>query len=496
LPLKNSMLTNATIEQVRFRRNWFNPLYFILNNIIKVPTIRTVLVFGGKSSSKTVSIAQITTKQAVIHSDNTIAFRKESATIKTTLKKSYNLAIKSMRVRDAFEPLEFMFRSQMDSEIVLKGLDTEEKAKGLESYKFLNIDELNHFAKEEYEQFQMSLRGIPGQKVFGSWNPISETSWVKKELLDTYDFEETDQFGTLPGPYSYVQLSSDGSTVLIKTTYHDNYWIVGSPCGTYGYRDENLINYYEGLKTRNFNVYRVNVLGEWGKVQTGSEFWKQFDEKKHVQPIVVDLSTTIHVSLDENVNPYVTQTLWQIKEKEIKQVHQILSKSPDNNAPKAAAQLIKWLQSISYSNVVFIYGDPSAGKRSTIDANNASFYDKYIEVLTKAGFRTEKRVERSAPEVALSAAFINDIYETNLFGWSISISDKCIASIEDYTVVKEDAEGKMLKEKVKDKQTGVTYEPYGHISDSKRYFIIRILKKEFEQYKTRRRTTNAGAIFH
>ncbi len=493
------MLIEPKIQpyKLRLKRNWFNPIYFILNEIEKVPTIRTVLVFGGKSSSKTVSIAQLTTKQAVTKENSTIAFRKEGSLIKTTLKKSYDLAIKSLRVKDVFEPLEFMYRTE-GAEIVLKGLDNEEKAKGIESYKYLDIDELNHFELSEYEQFQMSLRGIDGQKLFASWNPISETSWVKKDLIDSFDWVETDVFGTLPGPYSFVKISTDSTTILIKTTYHDNYWIVGSPCGTYGYRDQNLINYYESLKTRNFNLYRVNVMGEWGQVRTGDEFWKQFDETVHVKPIGVDTETTIHVSLDENVNPYVTNTIWQINaaEKEIKQVHEILSKSPENNAPKAALQLVKWLRQIDYGNVVYVYGDPSAGKRSTVDENSASFFDKYIETLNKQGFRTDKRVSKSAPEVALSASFINDIYETNLFGWSISVSDKCVVSIADYLSVKEDAEGKMLKEKVKDKETGIVYEPRGHISDSKRYFLIRILSKEFELYKGKRKTKDFSGFFH
>jgi hypothetical protein len=51
--------------------------------------------------------------------------------------------------------------------------------------------------------------------------------------------------------------------------------------------------------------------------------------------------------------------------------------------------------------------------------------------------------------------------------------------------VKEDADGKMLKPKIKDKETEVTYEPAGHYSDQKRYFITTVLKNEFNQYKSR-----------
>lgn len=150
-------------------------------------------------------------------------------------------------------------------------------------------------------------------------------------------------------------------------------------------------------------------------------------------------------------------------------------------------KLVAWLQSIGYKDTVYIYGDPSASKRSTIDANSRSFYDKFIETLKVNGFTVVNRVAKSAPEVALSAAFINDIYENNHGGFSITIADTCRTSIDDYISVKEDKDGKMLKPKEKDKATGVTYEPIGHFSDAKRYFITTILSVEFEQYKSRGR---------
>lgn len=441
-----------------------------------------VLVYGGKGSAKTVSIAQLLAKEGYVNNVSSIAFRKESSTIQTTLKKSFNLALKTTRLYSAYTTLEFLYRCEKGSEIPLKGLDVEDKAKGVEGYKYIYLDELDHFDETEFEQFNLSLRGIPGQKIFASWNPISENIWVKKNLVDTYAFVDTDW--KLPCDSSFVKISTCGSVILIKTTWEDNFWIAGSPDGSYGYRDENLIKQYADLKFKKPNSYRVNVLGEWGILRTGGEFFKQFDETKHVHPLEIE-PTTIHVTLDENVNPYVTVSCWQEKEQNIRQVHEIPCKSPDNNAPKAAIKLASWLNLINYQDVVFIYGDPSASKRSTIDANSRSFYDKFIEVLQSLGFKVVTRVARSAPEIAMSAAFINDIYENNVYGYSITISDKCRVSIDDYISVKEDKDGKMLKTKVKDKTTGVTYEPQGHFSDAKRYFLTTFLKAEFEQYKSR-----------
>ena len=101
-------------------------------------------------------------------------------------------------------------------------------------------------------------------------------------------------------------------------------------------------------------------------------------------------------------------------------------------------------------------------------------------------FKMQNRVIKSAPEVALSAAFINEIYEVGINGYNITISDSCKVSIEDYLTVKQAPDGTMLKPKEKNTLTGKMYETHGHFSDAKRYFIIELLKEEWNKYKSRK----------
>lgn len=103
----------------------------------------------------------------------------------------------------------------------------------------------------------------------------------------------------------------------------------------------------------------------------------------------------------------------------------------------------------------------------------------------EAGYIVSRRIGRAHPEVARSAEFVNDMYEFEYDGYSITIGDNCTVSIDDYISVKEDKDGGMVKTKVKDKATGQTYEPIGHFSDAKRYFICKILEAEFIGYKNR-----------
>jgi hypothetical protein len=371
-----------------------------------------------------------------------------------------------------------------------RGLDDEENIKGIEAFNVVYMNEWNQFSEGQWGQLRKRLRGRDNQKFICDWNPVSSKLWQYENWIDKDEWIDLplavpgcpSKHSSLNSDFAFKRINKKGDSIWIKVTYRDNFWIIGHPSGKGGYVDQHILDDFEKDRIYKPNLYRIYANGERGVIRTGGEFWKQFNESKHVAPVKVE-PTTIHVSCDENVNPYVTVSCWQIVDKNIRQVHELPCKSPDNNAPKAAGRLIRWLKNINYTDVVYIYGDPSANSRSTVDQNNASFFDKFIAELKAAGFHVVSRVRRSHPQVALSAAFINDIYEYEHDGFSITIGDNCSVSIDDYISAKEDKDGKMLKPKVKDKETGITYEPVGHFSDAKRYFITSILEFEFEHYK-------------
>lgn len=269
--------------------------------------------------------------------------------------------------------------------------------------------------------------------------------------------------------------------IKMATGHPDDPRKPGDPLWPERHSKEKLLN----VRKKSIRTYEALYQQNPKPVQAGGEFWAGFNTLRHVQPRLYDAQTSIHISLDNNVSPYVTCSVWQVKGKEIRQVHEIPAKDPHNNAVKAAILLAKYLESVQHEGIVYVYGDPSASARSTVDVNSASFFDKYIEVLKQSGVKIVSRIKKSMPEIALSANFINEIYESELLGFSIVIDPGCTVSIEDYYSVKHDMEGKMQKTKVKDPTTGVSYEPYGHFSDAKRYFIMTLLAAEFEKYKSK-----------
>lgn len=468
---------------IRFDRKWFNPLYFVLNEIIKDTSIRTVLVYGGKSSAKTVSICQILAKEAIIKAANTIAFRKESTIIRTTLKKSFNLAIDSMYLTPGFERFDLSYRTIRNSEIILKGLDSDEKAKGIESYKYVYLDELNHFLLSEYEQFNLSLRGMVGQKILASWNPVDENSWVKTDLIDKIEWAECDKFGKLPCESSFIHISTDGKTVLIKTTYEDNFWIVGSPCGTYGYRDENLINEYNQLRTRNYNSYKVNVLGEWGKTEFGGEFLKQWRSEKHVSECAYNPKCAVYLFFDENVNPYFPCGVFQVGEQGDRPqlIAELALKNPDNTVKAMGREITRKLRAWGHTGVVYIGGDATSRKDDVKQEKGHDLF-RLLQIELKE-FNPRMVLERSNPSVRMSADFVNSILAGDVEGLSFAVDKSCKTAILDFENTKEDKNGKVDKKTVTDPITKVSYQPFGHWVDIFRYFTCTIFAREYAMFQ-------------
>ncbi len=425
------------------------------------------LLYGSYGSGKSVFIIDKLIDKALNDNFFRCYFgRKVLEDVRGSVHKTITDQLEERKVHNSFD---FSIKPNGSMNVICKENNNEFIPFGAnDSTSLKSIKDPTHFFLEEMDQFTFKDFGfiysrLRTQKAFtqlyGAFNTerVFQSHWIRKIL---FDGEYKDQ------------------AVKLLCNYTDNYFI----------DQEDYLGKLRLIAGGNQAILNAIAKGAWGMIRTGGEFWKQFDENKHVRTVNVDKETTIHVSLDENVNPYVTQTLWQIfpETKDIKQVDELLCESPKNNAPKAAKEFIEWMHKQNYKAVVFVYGDPSANKRSTVDENSASFYDKYISELRNAGFTVINKVRRSAPQVANSAAFINAIYESNYEGWTITIDADCLKSIEDYILVKEDADGKMLKTKVKDNETGITYEPQGHCSDSKRYFITTILENEFKQFGARK----------
>lgn len=344
--------------------------------------------------------------------------------------------------------------------------------KGLEVNGFL-LEEINELQSISYEKAieragsyvipNLATHEQPAPVIMATCNPTQ--GWVK-QLIYT--------------PFKQNRLA--GHMMYIASTIFDNPYIPEA--------------YKESLKNMSRYEYEVYVLGNWDvQLKTGGEFWKGFEIDQHIGPLHIDIEEAIHISVDNNVYPYISISIWQLRkhtiqngetEWEIFQIGEICAKDPKNTASASGYEVVKYLRKIDYQlRKVYVYGDPTTTARNTIDDNKKSFLDKFTDIINKKGYRVDKRMFKKAPPVASTGDFINEIYRNNIEGLSIIINESCKESISDYIETKEDKDGKVLKQRVKDPKTQITYEKNGHLSDTKRYFLVKCFYSEYTKFTNR-----------
>lgn len=497
----------------------FNPNFHHLRLSLQDDDCRFVFLYGGSSSSKSYSAAQAFLLECLSKGFNTVVFKKVGSTIVDSIFKTFIEAIRLLKMDDFFFPQENLIKCINGSYIKFKGLDESEKIKGLESYQYVFCEEVSDFDEADFKQIRKRLRGRKGQKIVSLFNPISEDHWIKKKIFDKEDLREVDNhlYGILKdnitgkvlsraysevsrkwinsarsvyNPRTCKQEIHKPDTVIIRSTYLNNFWVVGSPDGSYGFYDYQTIADFERDKTNDYPYYLIYALGEWGTVKTGGEFFHAFDPARHKGIRRYDSQLPIHITIDNNVLPYISVAFWQVKiENEItavSQIKEIAAEDPFNTVTKASALSVNYLKEMGYTDKLFLYGDASTKAGNTIDDEKRSFLDKFKEGL-ESSYIVEERIPRSNPSVSMTGEFINAIYSGDIKSVNICIDEGCIRSVSDYIKVKKDVNGSILKTRKKNKETGQTYEEYGHFSDTKRYFITELLKGKYTDFSLRRK---------
>lgn len=517
--------------EINFKK--LNPVGFYLLRFLQDLTIRFIILFGGSSSGKSYSVAQIILIFTLWEGSNTLVMRKVGASIRDSIYQDFKTAADQLGITNLFrfsDGVKTITCLSNGARIVFKGLDDSEKIKGLSSFKRVVLDEESEFEEEDYKQIRKRLRGMVGQQIITTFNPIKETHWIKTQVFDKEKWHDIPKIVEIAGRVLPPQLTDVKSirmnepksilnprtkeieehpadTVVIQTTYLNNFWVVGSPDGTYGFYDEQCVADFERDRLNDPDYYNVYALGEWGVIRTGSEFFSSFNRGVHTGVCEYDPTLPVHISVDSNVLPYISITYWQIAldggRKHIRQIGETCADSPNNTVRKAAKLVAKRLHEllcttrpiavrgtprpVEHNTKVYLHGDASTRAANNIDDEKRSFHDLFIDTLQKEGIEVVDMVSNKNPSVPMSGEFINAIFDVIFPGLQITIDENCKVSIEDYMSVQKDVNGGILKTKVKNKITMQTYEEHGHISDTFRYVVVDLLREEFLLFSNRRK---------
>ncbi len=284
-------------------------------------------------------------------------------------------------------------------------------------------------------------------KILASCNPTH--GWVKERFYDKWKNNELQE-----------------NMAYIQATIYDNPYIPAP--------------YLESLKLLPRYQYEVFVNGNWDlQLKTGGEFYKCFELDKHVGQVKYNPNLPLHISWDDNVNPYLPCGIFQIEGKELRMIDEIAGISPNNTVKSVCNEIIRRYG--SHTSGMFIYGDATAEKEDTKMEKGYSFYRLIIDNLKQ--FKPNNRVLRSNPSVVMRGNWINTVLEKEIGGVKMIFDESCKKAINDFVMTKEDADGTKHKEQETDPKTKVRSQKYGHFSDLTDYIMVTAFANEFAKYQ-------------
>lgn len=501
---------------MKLERELFSPNAFWLMKYTRDPSVRFIVLYGGSSSGKSFSVAQFFAILAFYERCSMLVMRKVGASIEKTIYADFKAAVNAIDGLSEycrFKQNSIVFRN--GGKVDFSGLDDPEKIKGISQYKRVFLDELSEYDESDFKQIRLRLRGMEGQQIVAAFNPISEEHWIKKKWFDKETWHELPMQLTISGEVlppelcrvKSVRMNSEKlilnpntgeydrhapDTIVIQSTYLNNFWVVGSPDGTYGYYDYQAIANFEHDRVHDPDYYQVYALGEWGHIRTGAEFFPSFNRGTVCGKFKYNPDLPIHISMDSNVLPYVTATFFQKEYKpddvqQVTQIDELPIESPDNSARKAARVIAKRLREYQYTDKVYLHGDASGKSANTIDSENRSFFDLVIDELEKEGFSVVDSIGKKNPSVATTGEFINAVWDGRVPNVAIRIDNDCTVSIDDYQAVQKDENGAIAKMKVTNPVTKQKYEAHGHCSDTLRYVCADLLRQQYTEFSMGRK---------
>lgn len=415
-----------------------------------------IVLKGGAGAGKSSAIAQFLVYCLTQRTKfKVLAMCKTYSTIRDTVFTELKAVIERENLTSFFTFTQSPFRithSSTGNEVIFRGMDDENKLKSISGINIIWMEEADNFDLDDFAQASIRLRGISDYpyQIIISFNPTSELSWLKSTFFDAGNPYEED-------------------SLILETTYRDNKFL--NP----GYKKD-----LEALGHSSPEKQRVYLNGEWGRVSTDGLFYKQFESTKHVrEEISYNPELPLWISWDFNVVPSCTCLVFQLQDdKTLWQIDEFQAKSPNNNTA-AIAKSFKSRYGF-HRNRLYVTGDPAGRHRDTRGEEGRNDYTIILNELEE--MNPILRVPNVAPNQLSRGDFINAIFFSNWEGLKIEIASSCKKTITDLTYQRETATGKD-KKKIKDKETGATYEQYGHCSDAFDYVVYSIWTTEYERFK-------------
>src|SRR5579863_983943 len=142
--------------------------------------------------------------------------------------------------------------------------------------------------------------------------------------------------GKKPAPI--IMMTCNPSHGWVKELFYDRWFADALPHDWYYLpaliKDNpysNTPDYMDSIKNLTKYQYSVMIEGDWNiTLKTGGEIYKSFELEKHVGKCEYDPNIPLHLTFDENVNPYLPAVLAQVKGTKVFVIDEITARHPQN----------------------------------------------------------------------------------------------------------------------------------------------------------------------
>jgi phage terminase large subunit len=339
------------------------------------------------------------------------------------------------------------------SKIMCQGIDDPEKIKSVSGVTNIWVEECTNLEEADLKQLTLRLRGehAEGASIIMSFNPISETHWLKRMFYDDKDRTNTN---------------------FHLSTYKDNKFL-----------DSEFSKELEGYIKSDPFYHGIYCLGNWGKVKTNTEVFRNFEEQKHIEQLEYNPNIPLHVSFDFNVNPYSTILVFQQDGNRLNMIDELCIRGL--HLRESCEEFVR--RYTGHQSPVYIYGDASGRSKDSLKERGTNAYTLIQNYLSE--FNLMVKVPPSNPSIDQRVRWINQL----LYNDSIKIrfNQDCKESITEFQYMPFGADGKPSKAKITKNINGqkLTYEQYSHISDAFSYAITQIFNSEYMSFMSGGRNT-------
>ena len=298
----------------------------------------------------------------------------------------------------------------------------------------------------------------------------SKVMWLV-DYFDLNDYEEQIE-SKIYSENDYYVGNHGSKKIIVASSFHNE------PNLRPGYIQDRM----DGLTDEQI---RFHVYGS-PFAKSGQEYVSTFEKLQHVRPVSYEPGE-IHFTVDFNVNPYMSGSVWQLVSKSAKDegeqwngydhwhearcIKEYTLQYPRNSAGHLGDQFLSDWEHSMLQYGFFVYGDAS-GKNKLPVKGTKSYFDDLIFPFKHFMYHHSLRVPKANPRYArISKDGLGRRNFTNvLFAGKrpvrIVIDPGCKLLIKDLQFCKEDPNGKLLKEKNKD-----GHEVGGHLLQGMEYFF-------------------------